>query len=254
MDIDACITVLQGLIHFFEEYRNNGFENTKDEAVKIALEMGVEPTFRETRVCRKKRFINESTSDEPIQVAEDFFHVNYFYTLLRKMEDESIKNACVALETYLKDGDDSNIDGVKLFSEIILTIPVTVVTAERSFSKLKLIKNYLRSTMSQERLNGLAMLSVEKQMLAKLDIGDLIRDFAHSKLRIIFTTANFSCDFSSILDFGSKILGPPKSWRRLFLTSSIIYHFSNNIVNHDDYITLTAYTVQIIPGNISCRV
>ena len=33
---------------------------------------------------------------------------------------------------------------------IFLTVPVTVASAERSFSKLKLIKNYLRSTMSQE--------------------------------------------------------------------------------------------------------
>ena len=40
---------------------------------------------------------------------------------------------------------------------ILLTIPVTVVSAERSFSKLKLIKSYLRSTMSQERLSGLAI-------------------------------------------------------------------------------------------------
>ena len=48
---------------------------------------------------------------------------------------------------------------------ILLTIPVTVATAERSFSKLKLIKSYIRSTMSQERLNGLAILSIEKHML-----------------------------------------------------------------------------------------
>ena len=44
---------------------------------------------------------------------------------------------------------------------LFLTLPVTVATAERSFSKLKLIKNYLRSTMGQERLSGLAMLSIE---------------------------------------------------------------------------------------------
>ena len=35
-----------------------------------------------------------------------------------------------------------------------LTIPVSVVSGERSFSKLKLIKSYLKSIMSQQRLNG----------------------------------------------------------------------------------------------------
>ena len=45
---------------------------------------------------------------------------------------------------------------------IYMTVPVTVATAERSFSKLKLIKDFLRSSLSQERLSGLALLSIEK--------------------------------------------------------------------------------------------
>jgi len=44
----------------------------------------------------------------------------------------------------------------------MLTIPVFVVSAERSFSKLKLTKSYLRSTMSQQRLNRLVLLFIEK--------------------------------------------------------------------------------------------
>lgn len=35
---------------------------------------------------------------------------------------------------------------------ILLSIPVTVASGERGFSKLKLIKTYLRSTISQSRL------------------------------------------------------------------------------------------------------
>jgi hAT family C-terminal dimerisation region len=42
---------------------------------------------------------------------------------------------------------------------IFATIPITTATAERSFSNLKFIKNYLRSTMTENRLNGLAHLS-----------------------------------------------------------------------------------------------
>ena len=44
---------------------------------------------------------------------------------------------------------------------ILLTILVTVASAKKSFSKLKLIKSYLRSTMSQERLSGLSILLIK---------------------------------------------------------------------------------------------
>ena len=67
---------------------------------------------------------------------------------------------------------------------ILLTILVTVASAERSFSKLKLIKSYLRSTMSQERLNGL---SIEKELVEKLDYVNLISTFASKNARrVIF--------------------------------------------------------------------
>lgn len=66
---------------------------------------------------------------------------------------------------------------------LFLTIPVTVASADRSFSKLKLIKNYLRSSMSQDRLTGLAILSIENQNARKLDIKELIDLFADQKAR-----------------------------------------------------------------------
>lgn len=44
----------------------------------------------------------------------------------------------------------------------MLTISIIVVSAERNFSKLLLIKSYLRSTISQNRLNRLTTLSIER--------------------------------------------------------------------------------------------
>lgn len=66
---------------------------------------------------------------------------------------------------------------------IILTIPVTVASAERSFSKLKLVKNHLRSSMSNERLTGLSILSIEAELAQKLNLEELIQDFATIKAR-----------------------------------------------------------------------
>ena len=60
---------------------------------------------------------------------------------------------------------------------ILLTVPVSTASAERSFSKLKLIKSYLRSTMGQERLSALAVLSIEA------DIWRLLRWITNNLLK-----------------------------------------------------------------------
>jgi len=70
---------------------------------------------------------------------------------------------------------------VTIAFRVLLTVPVTVASAERSFSKLKLIKTYLRSSMSQDRLNCLATLSIEKEMLKNIDVDVIINDFEISK-------------------------------------------------------------------------
>jgi len=67
----------------------------------------------------------------------------------------------------------------------MLTISVSVASAERSFSKLKLKKSYLKSTMSQQRLNGLVLLSIEKDFLNEINYDNLIDNFASQKVRKI---------------------------------------------------------------------
>ena len=42
-------------------------------------------------------------------------------------------------------------------------------TGERSFSKLKLVKNYLRNSLTLEKLSGLALLSLESSLLKEID-------------------------------------------------------------------------------------
>jgi len=49
----------------------------------------------------------------------------------------------------------------------MLTIPATVASAERSFSKLKLTKNYLKATSGQSRVVHLARLNIECKLLSK---------------------------------------------------------------------------------------
>ena len=58
-----------------------------------------------------------------------------------------------------------------------LTLPPMSCSAERSFSKLKIIKSRLRSTMNQERLQSLMFMSIESDIMEGLDTEKLVQDF-----------------------------------------------------------------------------
>lgn len=53
-------------------------------------------------------------------------------------------------------------------AKLILTIPATTASVERTMSTLKRIKTYLRSTQGQQRLTDLSVISIEKSRLKKL--------------------------------------------------------------------------------------
>lgn len=69
---------------------------------------------------------------------------------------------------------------IGLAYKLLLTLPVSQVACERSFSSLKLIKNRLRSTMTQEHLEAFMLMSVEKDILAKLNNGKIVDAVAYT--------------------------------------------------------------------------
>ncbi|XP_074288250.1 uncharacterized protein LOC141613416 [Silene latifolia] len=161
---------------------------------------------------------------EQYQEFQNTFGFLFTSTHLQSLDNETLHSNCINLQKALTSGKQFDIDGNDLYMElkllkdmlpdqdmraidilsflkrkcyfqnsfiayrILLTIPVTVASAERSFSKLKLLKSYLRSTMLQERLNGLALIAIEKDLLKKIDYENLIDIFASRKARrrIIF--------------------------------------------------------------------
>lgn len=50
---------------------------------------------------------------------------------------------------------------------------------------MKIVKNYLRSTMGQERLNALALISIGREVADDIDFDEVINDFASQKCRKI---------------------------------------------------------------------
>ena len=91
-------------------------------------------------------------------------------------------NPMTAMEIfeYVREVDCPNIS---IAYRILFSVPVTVASAERSFSKLKLLRNYLRSTMSEERLNGLKILYIGKKLLDEINIDTMVTNFASKNIR-----------------------------------------------------------------------
>jgi len=72
-----------------------------------------------------------------------------------------------------------------LLCRLSCTAPVTVAGNERSFSKLKMVKNYLRTTQEDCRLNNLMMLSSEKDLVDKMSLNEMAQKWATLKKRRI---------------------------------------------------------------------
>uniref|UniRef100_A0A7N1A1C2 HAT C-terminal dimerisation domain-containing protein n=1 Tax=Kalanchoe fedtschenkoi TaxID=63787 RepID=A0A7N1A1C2_KALFE len=111
---------------------------------------------------------------------EKIFRFLFTSKKLNALDDVCLKSSCDDLEVALKNGDSNDVDANEfaiIAYRILLTISMTVASAERSFSKLKLLKFCLRSSMSQERLNGLALLAIENDYLEKVAYENLIENF-----------------------------------------------------------------------------
>ena len=78
-------------------------------------------------------------------------------------------------------------------------MPATNATSERSFSALRRVKAYLRSTMGQQKLNYLMVLHVHKDLCDSLQMKEIVNDFvADSEHRLrIFGKFEFRTSYNT---------------------------------------------------------
>ena len=70
---------------------------------------------------------------------------------------------------------------VTLAFHILLVIPATNATSERSFSALRRIKSYLHSTMTQDHLNHLMLLYYHQDLTDLLHMKEVANEFISAK-------------------------------------------------------------------------
>ena len=103
------------------------------------------------------------------------------YSLLKESSIDKLQTCTTALEV-LQVMHQTGLHKVycelyKLY-RIFITLPITSASCERCFSKLTIVKNKLRSTMSQSRLENLMILFVENDITSDLTFDCVIDTFA----------------------------------------------------------------------------
>ena len=77
----------------------------------------------------------------------------------------------------------STFPNVSIALRIYMSLMVSNCSGERSFSKMSLMKSKLRSTMTDNRLTALELLSIENAVFSTISFEDIIDTFATTKSR-----------------------------------------------------------------------
>ncbi|KAL4084849.1 hypothetical protein QTP88_027731 [Uroleucon formosanum] len=173
IDLKEAMSLAQDTKQELTEIRLNAekefgdiFKRVKSLAEKIDIAINMlRISKRQTNSDYEEDFI--SLTKQYIEDLEDIGNCyevfkNEFKLWQRKLkclsETDKLKNAMDAI--YICN--EAMYPNIFKLLKILATLPVSSATNERTFSTLKRIKTYLRNSTSEGRLNGLAMLSINK--------------------------------------------------------------------------------------------
>ena len=151
-------------------------EENSHQAQKLAKFYGIDPDVvvnqfilfsksREIKVWKEKYEdflkMKEKANNDPLTKAPETWLC--LPTLLKVFGENSISNLYPDLFEVVK---------------IVATLPATVASCERAHSKVKIINNYLRASMSDERLENLVHISIERDIADKIsELNTLVDTF-----------------------------------------------------------------------------
>uniref|UniRef100_H3BBS4 HAT C-terminal dimerisation domain-containing protein n=1 Tax=Latimeria chalumnae TaxID=7897 RepID=H3BBS4_LATCH len=156
---------------------NHRFQSVRDICNDFAPVLKFKNMNADEIITSCKKLANKYSQDLTSGLASEVQHLKKIYnaTFQSNLKLLDLLNAIYKMKLETIFGE------ICIAIRIFCTLPVTVAEGERAFSKLSIIKNYLRSTMSQDRLSSLAILSTEYELARKIDFRDIIRDFANKK-------------------------------------------------------------------------
>lgn len=136
-----------------------------------------------TTSCKKVSAVYKNDISESELINECEFAKQYFFLDINTDPLFEITHASM-YATIIKDKLVSTFPNIEILLRLYLCMFITNVTDARSFSKLKYIKNYLRNSLTEDKLiNSLSLICIEKNVLNSIDMEEIIDIFLNLKMR-----------------------------------------------------------------------
>jgi len=130
--------------------------------------------------CGKKRWTELITVNNFYPLAPS--SINNYNSPTKKRKQQIILPD-TAIDAYVQCSE-SFYPNLKILLKVFSTLPVSTSTVERTLFVLKLLKSYLRSTIFENRLNGLAMMYIYRDFDVHID--SVLDEFAKFNRRLVF--------------------------------------------------------------------
>ena len=165
------------LDHFLSEFQERFNVNSKRAAQILNLILSV--------ICSKGDIdmqqldeVAEFYNDDLPSSAGVSAEVHLWQVKWHGKDPASVPNSAIKA---LQQADASFFPNIHCLLHIFCTMSVTSCECERTISGLRRLKTFLRTTMKEERMNGLLLLHIHRNM--RLDIEEIITEFARRNPR-----------------------------------------------------------------------
>ncbi|KAK4887135.1 hypothetical protein RN001_003406 [Aquatica leii] len=191
MDASAAVKDTQSVLEETRKYSDLYFKTIFEQAQKLAAELDTD--IKLPRLVDRQKHRNNPA----LASAEEYFRVTVFCTVYDEiLSDMSLRFSKNCLQSFdlrlllpkvivkLESNKLKNrMEVVYLRSsqKILLSLPVSVATAETSFSTLRRTKTWLRSRILEDRLNCLCLLHIHRDIVPSTE--KVIERFGKSKRR-----------------------------------------------------------------------
>ncbi|GBM85350.1 repressor of the inhibitor of the protein kinase [Araneus ventricosus] len=148
-------------VPYFDDFCNSLNERFESHKETVASLQHILPEF-----CTKTDFYSLEAA---FNFYEEYFShkevvQSEFMSWKEKWSQEKSENLPETAISSLEKCDKTFFPNIYILLKLLAVVPVSVATVESSFSSLRRLKTYLRNTTSESRLNGLALLSIHRDI------------------------------------------------------------------------------------------